>query len=82
MDIVGYPVGEGLWFEAAEWTQESPHPDAIHFQGGGFMYPPYHYGGGGSGYHGGGGTSDPGGYTGGGGGSGYSNPLHMFPLHL
>ena len=73
-----YPFGEGTGFGPSEWTQESPHPDAIHFQGGGMMYPPYHYGGGGSGYHGGGGTSDPGGYTGGaGGGSGYSNPTYV-----
>lgn len=73
-----YPVGEGSGFGPAEWTQESPHPDAIHFQGSGFMYPPYNYGGGGSGYHGGGGTADPGGYTGGaGGGSGYSNPTYV-----
>ena len=73
-----YPTGEGSGFGPAEWTQESPHPDAIHFQGGGIAYPPYHYGGGGSGYHGGGGTSDPGGYTGGaGGGAGYSNPTYV-----
>ena len=73
-----YPSGEGSGFGPAEWTQESPHPDAIHFQGLGMMYPPYHYGGGGSGYHGGGGTADPGGYTGGtGGGSGYSNPTYV-----
>jgi hypothetical protein len=73
-----YPFGEGSGFGPAEWTQESPHPDAIHFQGGGMGYPPYHYGGGGSGYHGGGGTSDPGGYTGGaGGGAGYSNPTYV-----
>ena len=73
-----YPFGEGSGFGPAEWTQESPHPDAIHFQGGGIGYPPYHYGGGGSGYHGGGGTSDPGGYTGGsGGGAGYSNPTYV-----
>ena len=73
-----YPVGEGTGFGPAEWTQESPHPDAIHFQGSGFGYPPYNYGGGGSGYHGGGGTADPGGYTGGaGGGSGYSNPTYV-----
>ena len=73
-----YPFGEGTGFGPSEWTQESPHPDAIHFQGGGIGYPPYHYGGGGSGYHGGGGTSDPGGTTGGaGGGSGYSNPTYV-----
>ena len=73
-----YPFGEGTGFGPAEWTQESPHPDAIHFQGSGFGYPPYNYGGGGSGYHGGGGTADPGGYTGGaGGGSGYSNPTYV-----
>ena len=73
-----YPFGEGTGFGPSEWTQESPHPDAIHFQGGGFGYPPYHYGGGGSGYHGGGGTVDPGGSTGGaGGGSGYSNPTYV-----
>jgi len=73
-----YPVGEITGGGPAEWTQESPHPDAIHFQGAGMMYPPYHYGGGGSGYHGGGGTADPGGYTGGtGGGSGYSNPTYV-----
>ena len=60
------------------WNQESPHPDAIHFRGGGFSYPPYNYGAGGSGYHGGGGTSDNGGTTGGaGGGSGYSNPTYV-----
>ena len=73
-----YPYGEGSGFGPAEWTQESPHPDAIHFQGAGLGYPPYLYGGGGSGYHGGGGTSDPGGYTGGsGGGAGYSNPTYV-----
>ena len=73
-----YPVGEITGAGPAEWTQESPHPDAIHFQGAGMMYPPYHYGGGGSGYHGGGGTRDPGGYTGGtGGGAGYSNPTYV-----
>ena len=73
-----YPVGEISGGGPSEWTQESPHPDAIHFQGGGMMYPPYHYGGGGSGYHGGGGTADPGGYTGGaGGGAGYSNPTYV-----
>jgi hypothetical protein len=73
-----YPVGEISGGGPAEWTQESPHPDAIHFQGGGIAYPPYHYGGGGSGYHGGGGTADPGGYTGGaGGGAGYSNPTYV-----
>jgi len=73
-----YPFGEGSGFGPAEWTQESPHPDAIHFQGGGIAYPPYHYGGGGSGYHGGGGTDDPGGTTGGaGGGAGYSNPTYV-----
>ena len=60
------------------WNQESPHPDAIHFRGGGFSYPPYNYGAGGSGYHGGGGTSDAGGNTGGaGGGSGFSNPAYV-----
>ena len=73
-----YPYGEGSGFGPAEWTQESPHPDAIHFQGAGLGYPPYLYGGGGSGYHGGGGTADPGGYTGGsGGGAGYSNPTYV-----
>ena len=76
--MAAYPFGEGSGFGPGEWTQESPHPDAIHFQGGGMGYPPYHYGGGGSGYHGGGGTSDPGGYTGGtGGGAGYSNPTYV-----
>ena len=77
-DIVGHILLVRVLGSAAEWTQESPHPDAIHFQGSGFGYPPYNYGGGGSGYHGGGGTADPGGYTGGaGGGSGYSNPTYV-----
>ena len=73
-----YPYGEGTGFGPAEWTQASPHADAIHFQGAGTAYPPYQYGGGGSGYHGGGGTSDNGGNTGGaGGGAGYSNPTYV-----
>ena len=73
-----YPYGEGTGFGPSEWTQESPHPDAIHFQGAGFAYPPYMYGGGGSGYHGGGGTSDNGGQTGGaGGGAGKANPTYV-----
>ena len=60
------------------WTQESPNPDAIHFRGAGFSYPPYGLGGGGSGYHGGGTGTDAGGNTGGaGGGSGYSNPTYV-----
>ena len=60
------------------WTQESPHPDAIHFRGAGFSYPPYGLGSAGSGYHGGGCGTDAGGYTGGfGGGSGYSNPTYV-----
>ena len=60
------------------WTQESPNPDAIHFRGAGFSYPPYGLGGGGSGYHGGGTGTDAGGFTGGaGGGSGYSNPTYV-----
>lgn len=60
------------------WTQESPHPDAIHFRGAGFSYPPYGLGAAGSGYHGGGGGTDAGGYTGGaGGGAGYSNPTYV-----
>tara|TARA_B100000886_G_scaffold134229_1_gene90584 strand:+ start:126 stop:2012 length:1887 start_codon:yes stop_codon:yes gene_type:complete len=76
--LAAYPFGEGTGFGPSEWTQESPHPNAIHFQGGGTAYPPYHYGGAGSGYHGGGGTSDPGGTTGGaGGGAGYSNPTYV-----
>ena len=73
-----YDQGGGYPGAGESWTQASPHPDAIHFRGGGFSYPPYNYGGGGSGYHGGGGTSDSGGTTGGaGGGSGFSNPTYV-----
>ena len=76
--LAAYPFGEGTGFGPAEWTQESPNPNAIHFQGGGMAYGPYHYGGAGSGYHGGGGTSDNGGTTGGaGGGAGFSNPTYV-----
>ena len=73
-----YPYGEGTGFGPAEWTQESPNPNALHFQGAGVAYGPYQYGGGGSGYHGGGGTSDTGGNTGGaGGGAGFANPTYV-----
>ena len=71
LNLAGGGTGES-------WTQESPHPDAIHFRGAGFSYPPYGLGAAGSGYHGGGGGTDAGGYTGGfGGGSGYSNPTYV-----
>lgn len=71
LNLAGGGTGES-------WTQESPHPDAIHFRGAGFSYPPYGLGSAGSGYHGGGGGTDAGGYTGGfGGGSGYSNPTYV-----
>ena len=76
-----YPYGEGVGFGPAEWTQESPNPNAIHFQGGGVAYTPGGgplYGGGGSGYHGGGSTSDNNGSTGGsGGGAGHANPTYV-----
>ena len=77
---VAYPYGEGTGFGPAEWTQESPNPNAIHFQGGGVAYSGGSptYGGGGSGYHGGGSTQDANGTTGGsGGGAGYSNPTYV-----
>ena len=71
LNLAGGGTGES-------WTQESPHPDAIHFRGAGFSYPPYGLGSAGSGYHGGGGGTDAGGYTGGfGGGAGYSNPTYV-----
>ena len=71
LNLAGGGTGES-------WTQESPHPDAIHFRGAGFSYPPYGLGAAGSGYHGGGGGTDAGGYTGGaGGGAGYSNPTYV-----
>ena len=71
LNLAGGGTGES-------WTQESPHPDAIHFRGAGFSYPPYGLGSAGSGYHGGGGGTDAGGFTGGaGGGSGYSNPTYV-----